>query len=88
MTEGNSCYRGGKPGVSNAFCSALWAADYLLKLASFGCAGVNLHGGSAYVIRSSLGGHLPGKDLAPDGHAIAAEGSFYSPIAGSISPRV
>jgi hypothetical protein len=30
MTEGNSCYRGGKPGLSNAFCSALWAADYLL----------------------------------------------------------
>jgi hypothetical protein len=83
MTEGNSCYRGGKPGVSNAFCSALWAADYLLKLASFGCAGVNLHGGSANAIRSSLGGHLPGEQLAPDAAAVAAEGSFYSPIAGS-----
>ena len=83
MTEGNSCYRGGKPGVSNAFCSALWAADYLLKLASFGCAGVNLHGGGAGVIRSALGGHLPGENLTPDGAAIAAEGSFYTPIAGS-----
>ena len=83
MTEGNSCYRGGKPGVSNAFCSALWAADYLLKLASFGCAGVNLHGGGASVIRLSLGGHLPGENLTPDGPAIAAEGSFYTPIAGS-----
>jgi hypothetical protein len=83
MTEGNSCYRGGKPGVSNAFCSALWAADYLLKLASFGCAGVNLHGGGAGVIRSSLGGHLPGENLAPDAAAVAAEGSFYTPIAGS-----
>jgi hypothetical protein len=83
MTEGNSCYRGGKPGVSNAFCSALWAADYLLKLANFGCAGVNLHGGGASVIRLSLGGHLPGENLAPDGPAIAAEGSFYTPIAGS-----
>jgi hypothetical protein len=83
MTEGNSCYRGGKPGVSNAFCSALWAADYMLKLASFGCAGVNLHGGGASVIRLSLGGHLPGEKLAPDGPAIAAEGSFYTPIAGS-----
>ena len=83
MTEGNSCYRGGKPGVSNAFCSALWAADYLLKLASFGCAGVNLHGGGAGVIRGSLGGHLPGEKLTPDGAAIAAEGSFYTPIAGS-----
>jgi len=83
MTEGNSCYRGGKPGVSNAFCSALWAADYLLRLASYGCAGVNLHGGSATVIRLSLGGHLPGEQLVPDGPAIAAEGSFYTPIAGS-----
>jgi hypothetical protein len=83
MTEGNSCYRGGKPGVSNAFCSALWAADYLLKLASFGCAGVNLHSGGASVIRLALGGHLPGENLAPDGPAIAAEGSFYTPIAGS-----
>jgi hypothetical protein len=83
MTEGNSCYRGGKPGVSNAFCSALWAADYLLRLAGFGCAGVNLHGGGAGVIRSSLGGHLPGEMLAPDGAALAAEDSFYTPIAGS-----
>ena len=83
MTEGNSCYRGGKPGVSNAFCSALWAADYLLKLASFGCAGVNLHGGSGNAIRTSLGGHLPGEQLAPDAAAVAAEGSFYTPIAGS-----
>ena len=83
MTEGNSCYRGGKPGVSNAFCSALWAADYLLKLASFGYAGVNLHGGSGNAIRSSLGGHLPGEQLAPDAAAMAAEGSFYTPIAGS-----
>ena len=83
MTEGNTCYRGGKPGVSNAFCSALWAADYLLKLASFGCAGVNLHGGGAGVIRSALGGHLPGEKLSPDAAMIAAEGSFYTPIAGS-----
>jgi hypothetical protein len=83
MTEGNSCYRGGKPGVSNAFCSALWAADYLLQLASFGCAGVNLHGGGAAVIRNSLGNHLPGENLTPDGPAVAAEGSFYTPIAGS-----
>jgi len=83
MTEGNSCYRGGKPGVSNAFCSALWAADYLLKLAGFGCAGVNLHGGGAGVIRGALGGHLPGEQLSPEAVTVAAEGSFYTPIAGS-----
>jgi hypothetical protein len=45
MTEGNSCYHGGQPGVSDAFASALWAADYSLRVAQAGYAGVNLHGG-------------------------------------------
>lgn len=83
MTEGNSCYRGGKPGISNAFCSALWAADFMLKLASEGAAGVNLHGGGSKQIRLALGGHLPGESLTPDAAAAAASGSFYTPIAGS-----
>jgi hypothetical protein len=87
MAEGNSCYRGGKPGLSNAFCSALWAADYLLTLASYGTAGVNLHGGGAKQIRMSLGGHLPGEQLVPDAASVAAEGSFYTPIAGSRETR-
>lgn len=45
MTEGNSCFGGGKPGVSDAYASALWGADYLLQLAAAGYAGVNLHTG-------------------------------------------
>jgi hypothetical protein len=45
MTEGNTCYHGGQPGVSDAFASALWAADYLLHVAQAGVAGINLHGG-------------------------------------------
>jgi hypothetical protein len=45
MTEGNSCFGGGKPGVSDAFASALWGADYMLTCASGGYSGVNLHGG-------------------------------------------
>ena len=45
MTEGNSCFGGGKAGVSDAFASALWGADYLLTCASAGYLGVNLHGG-------------------------------------------
>jgi hypothetical protein len=45
MAEGNSCFHGGKPGVSDAFASALWCADYMLFLAQAGCAGVNLHSG-------------------------------------------
>jgi len=34
MAEGNTCYRGGKPGVSDVFAAALWSADYSLLLAS------------------------------------------------------
>lgn len=46
MDEGNSCFGGGRPGVSDAYASALWAADYMLRAASEGFAGVNLHGGA------------------------------------------
>lgn len=45
MTEGNSCYNGGKRGVIDTFASALWAADYMLFLAHSGYVGVNFHGG-------------------------------------------
>jgi hypothetical protein len=45
MTEGNSCFGGGKPDVSDAFASALWGADYMLRCACAGYCGVNLHGG-------------------------------------------
>ena len=30
MTEGNTCYRGGKPGVSDVFAAAPWAAEFAL----------------------------------------------------------
>ena len=46
MSEGNSCYNAGKPGVSDTFASALWAGDFCLQMASMGCVGVNLHGGA------------------------------------------
>lgn len=45
MTETNSCYQGGKPGVSNTFAAALWAADYMYQLAAAGSVGINFHGG-------------------------------------------
>ncbi len=49
MSEGNSCYNGGKPGVSDTFASALWAGDFMLDLAGRGVTGVNLHGGGTGV---------------------------------------
>jgi hypothetical protein len=83
MTEGNTCYRGGKPGVSDTFASALWAADYLLRLASLGYAGVNLHGGDAKMVASSLGGTLPGDALvlAQHGDPATHPHPYYTPIA-------
>ena len=45
MTEGNSCWDGGKPGVSDTLASALWCADMMLEFAQAGAVGVNLHGG-------------------------------------------
>jgi hypothetical protein len=80
MTEGNSCYRGGKPGFSDVFGAALWAADYCLQLASLGYAGVNLHGGDGQMVANSLGGHLPGDDLVTDDPAMHPH-PYYTPIA-------
>lgn len=45
MSEGNTFAHGGEDGVSNAFASALWSADFLLLMAQAGVSGVNLHGG-------------------------------------------
>jgi hypothetical protein len=45
LAETNSCYQGGKQGVSDTFASALWAADLMYQLASAGGEGINFHGG-------------------------------------------
>jgi hypothetical protein len=86
MTEGNTCYRGGKPGVSDVFAAALWAADYSLLLASNDYLGVNLHGGTGKSVANSVGGSLPGDALleakGETPEQIAAHPHpFYTPIA-------
>jgi hypothetical protein len=86
MTEGNTCYRGGKPGVSDVFAAALWSADYSLLLASSGYSGVNLHGGTGKSVANSVGGSLPGDELLQANgetpEQIAAHPRpFYTPIA-------
>jgi hypothetical protein len=45
LAETNSCYQGGKRGVSDTFASALWGADLMYQLATAGGVGINLHGG-------------------------------------------
>jgi hypothetical protein len=83
MTEGNSCYRGGKPGMSDAFAAALWCGDYLLLLATLGCAGINLHGGDSRFLSAGLGDHNPGLDAA-GGKRQTAPNGFYTPIASEL----
>src|SRR5580692_9708835 len=86
MTEGNTCYRGGKPDVPDVFAAALWSADYSLLLASNNYSGVNLHGGTGKSVANSVGGFLPGDVLlkeegeSPDQIATHPH-PFYTPIA-------
>lgn len=85
MTEGNTCYRGGKPGVSDVFASALWAADYSLLLAENNYSGVNLHGGTGSSVANSVGGSLPGDELLKQQGQTPEEIAshphpFYTPI--------
>ena len=86
MTEGNTCYRGGKPGVSDVFAAALWAADYSLFLAANNYSGINLHGGTGPIIASGLGGIMFGDQVLRDQGATPEQiathpHAYYSPIA-------
>jgi hypothetical protein len=86
MTEGNTCYRGGKPGVSDVFAAALWSADYSLLLASNNYSGINLHGGTGQSVANSVGGFLPGdvllKEQGQTPEQIATHPHpFYTPVA-------
>jgi hypothetical protein len=66
MSEGNSCWNGGQPGVSDTLASALWVADMMLDFASFGCAGVNLHGGGSGFYTPIAGGLATGFERRPE----------------------
>ena len=45
MCETNSFFGGGRQGVSDTLAGALWTLEFMLLLASSGCAGVNLETG-------------------------------------------
>ena len=45
ICETNSCFGGGKPGVSDTMAAALWGLDFMFTLAQFNAAGVNLETG-------------------------------------------
>ncbi|MDE1161058.1 MAG: hypothetical protein PW792_03820 [Acidobacteriaceae bacterium] len=63
MAETNSCYSGGKAGVSDVFGSAFWSLEYLLELAQSGERGVYFHGGATSIYTPIAGGS--GKSFEP-----------------------
>ena len=65
LTEMNSCYGGGKPGVSNTFASALWGAEAMYLLAAAGASGVNFHGGGYGVYSPIVGTRVTGFSARP-----------------------
>lgn len=59
LAETNSCYQGGKQGVSDTFASTLWGADLMYQLATAGGVGINFHGGG-YGWYTPIAGTVPG----------------------------
>jgi hypothetical protein len=75
-TESNSCYRGGKPGVSDTFASALWSGEFCLLNGSWGAAGVTFHGGGKAVYTPIAGDLKAGFTARPDYYGILLASQF------------
>lgn len=77
ICETNSFSGGGKPGVSDRFASALWVLDFIYRLASAQCSGVNMETGV-----NQLGFISSYSPIGDDehGHYVAAP-EFYGMLA-------
>jgi hypothetical protein len=76
MSEGNSCWNGGQPGVSDTLASALWCADTMLRFAALGWCGVNLHGGGSGFYTPIAGAPSTGFSHRPEYSGIQFGQSF------------
>ncbi len=83
MSEGNSCWNGGQPGVSDTFAGALWAADVLLQFAAAGCSGVCLHGGGDGFYTPIAGSLADGFVRRPEFFGM----KIFKPLAGATLVR-
>jgi hypothetical protein len=93
MCEGNSCWDGGKPGVSDTLASALWCADMMLRFAQIGWCGVNLHGGGNGFYTPIAGAPSTGFTKRPEYLGIQfaqafAGSSFQAALLRGAPPRV
>ena len=76
MSEGNTCWNGGQPGVSDTFASALWAVDTMLAFAAGGCSGFCLHGGGDGYYTPIAGGLKAGFVRRPEYFGVMAARNF------------
>lgn len=79
MAEMNSCWNGGQVGASDTFASALWCADAMLRFASMGFSGVNLHGGGNGIYSPIVGSPSQGFSRRPQFFGI----KFAQELAGA-----
>ncbi|MGA1983772.1 MAG: hypothetical protein ABSG84_15065 [Acidobacteriaceae bacterium] len=93
MSEGNSCWNGGQPGVSDTLASALWCADTMLRFAALGWCGVNLHGGGSGFYTPIAGAPSTGFTRRPEYFGIQfgqsfAEARFLASTLSGAGPHV
>jgi hypothetical protein len=86
ISECNSVFGQGKPGVSNVFASALWALDFMWKVADKGGQGVNFHGGNTHFIYSPIA-HF-GNDYTAQPEYYAMLAFKYGAVGQTIIPAV
>lgn len=83
MCETNSFSGGGLKGVSDTMIGALWTLDFMLLLAQYGCAGVNIETGV-----NQLGFISPYSPVQDDGHGLNSAGvPYYGMLAFSTAKR-
>jgi hypothetical protein len=93
MSEGNSCWDGGKAGVSDTFASALWCAGYMLTCMGRGWNGVNLHGGGSGYYTPIAGAPSAGLKPRPEFFGILfakrfVEARFVKTTLHNADPRI
>jgi hypothetical protein len=72
---------GGRPGVSDTFLGALWTLDYMLLLAAYGCAGVNIETGV-----NQLGFISSYSPIQDDGNGVNTAGvPYYGMLAFAVA---
>ncbi len=83
ICETNSFCGGGKPGVSDTFCAALWALDFMFTLASADAAGLNMETGV-----NQLGFVSSYSPVGDDGHGThVAKPTYYGMLAFAQASR-